>query len=142
MSLPSSIQPIEVGWTTISLIGLAFQTSGLGDSISDYRNLKLDGRNGPRKIVAFNNIRTQICACTMHILFMTIGVVAMTQEPVNPHAPITLTSIVFTLVLVAVNAILVGNAILSRRSRAHLEREIQKLEMPGAVPSPPVEGVS
>lgn len=128
MALPASIQPVEIIWAGASVIGLTAQARGLADSIGDYIHLKRDGKNGPRKIVAWNNIRTQVCACMMHVLFMTVGIVAMTQTPTNPHAPVTVTAIVLTVVLFGANVLLVGNAVWSRRSRAHLEREIDKIE--------------
>lgn len=103
MRLPPSVQPLEVLWLLIGLIGLAHSLPQLLGFLADRRHLSRDGVNGGDNILTALYIG--ICASfgASHLTIIGIGLVAMTIVPPasSPSIPPTAVAITVGVLVIA-----------------------------------------
>ena len=101
--LPKSIQPIELVWTLIGLIGLFHSAPILWQFLCDAKILRQDGINGGDRIIANQNIGVGLSICFIHVIVVLIGVTSMLITPtIQSPQQVSATGIVITVGLIAI----------------------------------------
>lgn len=121
--LGGRIAIIELIWTVIGLVGLSVNYLNWQDARKDLQLLIILKKNGWMKKIAKSNIGSNRWRCVMNISVMIAGIVAMTQKPVKPAAPITITGIIITLALFVIVIVSIINPVQERRLRHGLMSE-------------------
>jgi hypothetical protein len=73
-----SISDIEIVWTLIAGIGLAFSIFNVREAFADRAALKLAGVKNGRKMIADEGLLQELARTVIQAIFLTIGLLAMT----------------------------------------------------------------
>ena len=112
-------------WTALALVGALVNLGTLVDALADRRWLHWSHLNGNREIVARTNIRGATISTAIQGMFLGLGLmIVFTGRPVH-RDPVTIRSLVSTVVLLATEVLLVIGALLDRHDR---QRLLDKLE--------------
>jgi hypothetical protein len=111
---------IEVLWTMAGLIG-AYMTWGNLQDTRRYINA-IRKRNGTKigkevRIIAYGHYRNEIIRIISFVIITSVGAAAMLTPPAVPHQPVTPVSLVVTIGLLLLTALLVAASFMDRRQR-------------------------
>lgn len=114
---------LEVAWTLVGIVGVAFTAGLLRECVGDLRALKgaptyVEG--GARHIVARQHIRNMAQRLAMLTAFVVIGVALMLTPPPSQHAGPSRAAAILAGVFLFVEFTIVGGSIQDRNDRASL----------------------
>lgn len=118
---------LELGWTVAALVGLGFTLWMLRDALDDRRYLREARLNGSRLLVANGAIRWERIRAIKMLLFLLIGLGAMTR--VNPAEALTPGSVLYSILALYVPVANVYGSVQDRRARARLLAYMEREEV-------------
>ncbi len=116
---------LELVWSLAALVGLGFTLWMHRDAMGDRRLLRRSGRNGSRLLVANALIRWERLRAVKMLLFLAVGLAAMTRE--DPPQVLTPVVVLYSALALYVPVSNVWGSVRDRQDRArllgYLERE-------------------
>lgn len=86
------VSDIEIMWVLIALFGAVFSAHNLNESRKDLAILKERGITNGRQKIAKTGFRAEVARLTVQVIFITVGIIAMTFQdpPAVVHEPLKL----------------------------------------------------
>lgn len=109
---------IEILWTAIGGLGLAFSIIATWDAFKDNKEINNSEMNHGMEIVAAANIKTEFVRMVMQAAVLTVGITAMTFKP-SP-TPATTLGWTITIALLCLPVLTAYNSANSIRTRHKL----------------------
>lgn len=117
---------IEIIWTALGLVGMAFGWSNLQSSKHDVEALRvMDGQNLAQyrvmRVIAFGHFRNDLFRFAKHITITAIGALSMVIPPASPKGgAVTPTGVVVTGGLFTIVLLVIMSSVLDHRQREAL----------------------
>jgi hypothetical protein len=115
--LPRTIQPIELAWTAVALLGMYFSGSNWLGAREDRRDLLATGRNGLAELYAHSTVFIETIRFVIQALIVEIGGVAMLIPPETRPPDHVVVAANTVIVLFAVSIALTVKSWYARRVR-------------------------
>lgn len=136
---------LEIFWTATGIVGLIVNLWALNDSLADMRYQEaapMPDKDAPcllaqlrerqaHERIARGNARDETLRSLIQLVFVMIGIVAMSTAPDNPGRAVSPLSWVFAVGLVTVQMLLVAKALLARRDRHWIIDSLTRREWKG-----------
>lgn len=100
--IPDTVQPTEVIWTLIGVIGLVITVPLLWNFIRDLIRFRRDGKNGGDEILAKTYIGIVGALCCIQAVVTGVGALAMMVPPARHDVQVTTTGLIVTCGLVSI----------------------------------------
>lgn len=120
----NTISPLELLWTLAALAGLGVGLWMLRDAQGDRRALRQAGLNGARLLVARGAIRWERIRAGKMLLFVALGIAALTR----PNAPTTPQTLIYSLLALYVPLSNLYGSVQDRRERAQILADLADKE--------------
>lgn len=127
MEITNTITVPEILWTVFCLIGLFYNFRIFIRAFGDLRHLQIKRIDGLRRYSGRLSALTYGTWTLVQLVFVLIGVVAMTQ-PSPPHQIVTALQIEITVAFILTSLIIAGASFYNERGRRELLRKIAEIE--------------
>lgn len=125
--LPTTVQPIEIAWTVLGILGLYYALSNFLEARADVIALEKRNVDGVASVVVQGTVVVESIRFAMQLLIVLIGVLAMFSAPSAPP-PNLLLSTVIVISLFLISAGLTFKSWYSRRLRRTAKDKLDLIE--------------
>lgn len=123
-----SASVLEIAWTILGILGLAFTIQGLSQCLADRAALLKSAhyiKRGARDVIARYNIRNMVQRVTIFVAIIVVGTVAMLSTPINTKAGPSPYAATLSGAFLIIELIMVAGAFWDRGDRAELYFQVR-----------------
>lgn len=125
---------LELWQAALAFAGLVFAIWAMVDAVKDSMSLAMRGRNGPRRVIATDNVYTEIERIGVQLVLFLIGFASIFLPPpfgkgYTMQSPELLQHTLTRIGLIAITVWKVAMSIRARRSRTEFNRQLSIYKM-------------